>query len=409
MYYIFFEAREPDVQKEEVPIVLWLQGGPGCSSMFGMLYINGPYWLNDELTLYENPHSWNHKYGMLFIDQPIGVGFSLTGDGNIPTSEVALASHVYTFLQNFYKKHSSYEKRPLYVTGESYAGKYVPSIAHYILQADAVARGYSDQLHRMRKLPEDEDAPVFRMGGLAIGNGFTDAHTQIQQQAAVAWAMGLIDWEQKRVAERMQEEIMETIENQSWERARKLSDELMAYIVECSGTATLEDIRRNDAYDAPDTTTQYLNQPAVKRHIRAADIEYVSCSPAVDAAMGHDVMKSTKHLVPDLLQFYPVLLYQGQFDAECGYAGNDAWISTMRWHGHAGFSKAKRELWRDGARFGDQVLGFWKQHENLTHVMIRNTGHMVPHDRPGVGQLLLEKWLDPTSRQQGKSHARSIV
>lgn len=47
--------------------------------------------------------------------------------------------------------------------------------------------------------------------------------------------------------------------------------------------------------------------------------------------MGHDVMKSTAHLVPDLLTRSHVLLYQGQFDAECGVASNEAWISQLKW------------------------------------------------------------------------------
>lgn len=56
-----------------------LQGGPGCSSFFGMLYINGPYFVNDDLTLRHNLGSWNRIYGTLFIEQPIGVGFSQKG------------------------------------------------------------------------------------------------------------------------------------------------------------------------------------------------------------------------------------------------------------------------------------------------------------------------------------------
>ena len=63
----------------KTPIVLWLQGGPGCSSMFGMLYINGPVFVRPNLTLVENPGRWNRRYGTLYIDQPIGTGFSEAG------------------------------------------------------------------------------------------------------------------------------------------------------------------------------------------------------------------------------------------------------------------------------------------------------------------------------------------
>lgn len=90
-------------------------------------------------------------------------------------------------------------------------------------------------------------------------------------------------------------------------------------------------------YDADDLTTRYLNLPEVKRALGArSEIEYLSCSPKVDEAMGHDVMKSAARLVPDLLKFSHLMLYQGQFDAECGFAGNDAWISKLAWCGAGG-------------------------------------------------------------------------
>jgi len=55
----------------------------------------------------------------------------------------------------------------------SCAGKYVPSISHYIVQAQAMNDGTADELKKFRELPEDVEAPVFKFGGLAIGNGFT--------------------------------------------------------------------------------------------------------------------------------------------------------------------------------------------------------------------------------------------
>lgn len=68
-----------------------------------------------------------------------------------------------------------------------------------------------------------------------------------------------------------------------------------------------------------------------------------------------------------------MLLYHGQFDAECGFAGNDAWINDMVWHGHLAYRNSPRYLWMQR----EQVLGYWKHDGPLTHVVIRNTGHMV--------------------------------
>lgn len=85
-------------------------------------------------------------------------------------------------------------------------------------------------------------------------------------------------------------------------------------------------LRTHDTPPPPHTYTE------VKANINApADLTYAACSKEVDAIMGHDVMKSVAHLVPDLLDRSHVLLYQGQFDAECGVASNEAWISKLTW------------------------------------------------------------------------------
>ncbi|GAX76677.1 hypothetical protein CEUSTIGMA_g4123.t1 [Chlamydomonas eustigma] len=403
MFYAYYEAREAAGNISKTPIVLWLQGGPGCSSLFGMLYINGPYFVNeDDLTLRENPGSWNRLYGMLFIEQPIGTGFSRVGQLRIPTNELEVARDLFQGLQSFYRAFPDFLDRPLIITGESYAGKYVPSISHYILQLDAITRGYSHKINHPRDIPDNEvEAPVFKLGGLAIGNGFTDAQSQTMVQADVAWALGLIDASQKREAEVMQQEVLELVRNRDWQEARVRSDELNAFIVNASGTATLEDVRRNTGYDGSDLTTTFLNQPAVKKALGAPmDVPWVSCSADVDKKLAGDVMKSVRQLVVDLLDFKPTLLYQGQFDAECGAASNDAWIDTMSWHGHTAYSKAPRKLWYVNKR----VAGFWKASEQLSVVVLRNTGHMVPHDNPMYGQLLIEKWVQ--ENVMGESYTR---
>lgn len=400
IYYQYYEADSPYPDVQTAPIILWLQGGPGCSSLFGTFYLNGPFQLQTDMTLRQNPGRWNRQYGMLFVDQPIGTGFSVAGSQPIPNNELALARDLYASLQEFYRTHKQYKDRPLYITGESYAGKYVPSIAHYIVQATAMADGTVGKLRTERALPPDVEPPVFKLGGLAIGNGFTEAVEQTLVQAEVAFNLGLIDTRQRREAEAIQDEVVDLVRNRQWVAARKRSDELLAYITSASASATLEDIRRDKGYDAEDRVTTYLNIPEVKANVNAPQhLIYAACSKEVDAVMGHDVMKSVANLVPDLLDRSHVLLYQGQFDAECGVASNEAWISKLQWPGHAGFNTAERRLWCDD-QFGELVLGYVKTHKRLTHLVIRNAGHMVPHDRPVVSQRMIETWIE--SAEQGR-------
>eukprot|EP00200_Dunaliella_tertiolecta_P010739 CAMPEP_0202391350 /NCGR_PEP_ID=MMETSP1127-20130417/91786_1 /ASSEMBLY_ACC=CAM_ASM_000462 /TAXON_ID=3047 /ORGANISM="Dunaliella tertiolecta, Strain CCMP1320" /LENGTH=524 /DNA_ID=CAMNT_0048993775 /DNA_START=16 /DNA_END=1590 /DNA_ORIENTATION=+ len=405
MYYMFYEAREPQTEKSKTPIVLWLQGGPGCSSLFGMLYINGPYWVNeDDLTLRTNPGSWNRLYGLLYIDQPIGTGFSNAGQQAIPDNEVNVAADLYAALNNFYAINAPhFDHRPLIVAGESYAGKYVPSLSHYILQVDAISRGYYDQLKHPRLIKPAGDfgpgshsnisipRPKFKLGGLAIGNGWTDADTQQMVQGEVAWSMGLIDSNQRKLVDEMSADVLELVKSKKMHKARVLSDQINDLISKFSGSPTLEDVRRNTGYDGTMLADRYLSQEHFMRSmgVRGHDV-WISCSEDVDRILAHDVMKTVKHQVADLLSFHPVLLYQGQYDAECGVASNNAWIQSMTWYGHADFTTAPRELWNVNGR----VMGAIKHFANLTQIVIRNTGHMVPHDNPYYGQIMLERWME---------------
>jgi vitellogenic carboxypeptidase-like protein len=488
MYYMYYEAEEPeDATAETTPVLLWLQGGPGCSSLFGAFYINGPYLINADLTLRPNPGRWNRKYGTLFIDQPVGVGFSVARrPEDVPSRELPLAADLYLALNAFYAARGpAFARRPLFVTGESYAGKYVPSIAHYILQAHARAHGYEHELRHPRRLgPGAARAPPrFPYGGCAIGNGFTGAVAQTLVQAEVAHNMGLIDWDQRERAEALQRRVAEAASARDYVKARRLSDEVLAVISGASGLGTLEDVRREKGYDAEDRVGTLLNLPRVQKAVGVRDVEfqeeeeedgqqqiggegdadngadnganngaatfsprfgrpqkrqrrqqkdndeppppqppqrrYESCSPVVDSVMGADVMRSTAHLVPDLLAHGHVMLYHGQFDAECGARSNEAWLEALRWPGAEGFKTANRTLWWGGVEqelarkkreggtppppLPNAHSGFYKTHMRLAHYIVRNAGHMVPHDRPEVGQALIEEWVDGVLMEQGRA------
>ena len=68
-------------KKETDPLVIWFNGGPGCSSMLGFSQENGPYALNDDDTIFRsNDYAWNQKANMFWLESPAGVGFSICGD-----------------------------------------------------------------------------------------------------------------------------------------------------------------------------------------------------------------------------------------------------------------------------------------------------------------------------------------
>lgn len=141
-----------------------MNGGPGCSSELGMFTENGPYNIkfnkttHPYITFEKNEYSWNNKANMLFIDQPIGTGFSFAHDiFSYRTNAYDISVDFYNFLVGFLEEYPSFKGRKIYITGESYAGHYIPVFTKFLL---------------------DHPNPDINLGGIAIGNGWVDPFYQ---------------------------------------------------------------------------------------------------------------------------------------------------------------------------------------------------------------------------------------
>ncbi|KAJ7758308.1 Alpha/Beta hydrolase protein [Mycena metata] len=161
IWFWYFDAR---TNASTAPLTLWFNGGPGSSSMIGLFQEHGPCRItNDTNAVTLNPYSWNNNSNMLYIDQPVGVGFS-HGTTTIGTSEEA-AADIWKFLQIFLKdsRFSHLATNHLALWTESYGGHYGPVFAsHFLAQNTAIAEGSVSGINLNLKT-------------LAIGNGVTYA------------------------------------------------------------------------------------------------------------------------------------------------------------------------------------------------------------------------------------------
>ncbi|MEI6791420.1 MAG: hypothetical protein WCK42_09600, partial [Myxococcaceae bacterium] len=101
MFYWLVRAKN---NPETAPVVLWLNGGPGSSSLLGFLYEQGPYIVTPALTVEANPFSWNDKVNMLYIDQPLGTGFSIPNTGVQVLDEKGVATDMREALTDFFNQ-----------------------------------------------------------------------------------------------------------------------------------------------------------------------------------------------------------------------------------------------------------------------------------------------------------------
>ncbi|KAI9744633.1 MAG: hypothetical protein M1818_002162 [Claussenomyces sp. TS43310] len=131
LWFWFFPSTNPKASKE---ITIWLNGGPGCSSLGGLFQENGPFlWQSGTYRPVQNPYSWVNLTNTIWIDQPITTGFS-KGTLNV-TDEHDVASQFMGFWKNFidtFEMHGYH----IYITGESYAGQYIPYISSGMLDAN---------------------------------------------------------------------------------------------------------------------------------------------------------------------------------------------------------------------------------------------------------------------------------
>ncbi|KAL6988053.1 hypothetical protein U1Q18_013800 [Sarracenia purpurea var. burkii] len=143
LFYYFVEAEKDPASK---PVVLWLNGGPGCSSIgAGAFCEHGPFKPSGQV-LIKNDYSWNKEANMIYLESPAGVGFSYSANKSF-----------YTSVKDD-------------TTGESYGGHYVPQLAQLIVQSK----------------------PNFNLKGIAIGNPLLEFNTDFNSRAEYYWSHGLI-------------------------------------------------------------------------------------------------------------------------------------------------------------------------------------------------------------------------
>ncbi|KAI8899170.1 Alpha/Beta hydrolase protein [Globomyces pollinis-pini] len=418
-FYWFFPAEEP--LEENPPLIIWIQGGPGSSSMIGLFYEMGPMKFDGSDKLIRNPNTWSKHASMLFIDNPVGTGFSFVGSkskqmqspplekpdlpltptdipSECPTHEdlsspkfengyvanqEAVAHDLIVFLDRFYDIFPEQRKSKLFITGESYAGKYIPSFAYQIHRVNQ---------NRVNEKSNSSGLPI-PLSGIGIGNGFTDPLTQIKAHVPMALAFGLIS---QKVANQMDVLAQLAIANickKNWSLALSYRLQLFDIFKESTGNVNWYDLRRgNQPYLRPEMY-RFFDKPEVKQALNVGDAIFFK-DPWVFKYLEEDLMQSAAFYIPPLLEAnYQVLLYQGQFDFRDGVLSSTEWIESLNWHGQESYKSANRTIWRNDSPGQSSVAGYVTQFGNLVRVEVSNAGHLAPGDQGVNTAKMINKFL----------------
>jgi vitellogenic carboxypeptidase-like protein len=383
LYYWFFEKelfKESDVGN--IPLVIWLNGGPGASSLAGLFLENGPFLLEDQgnnkAKIIKNENGWNEMFHLMYWDQPVGTGFSYTNNDGYVKTEKELSEQFCYGLLGFFDRHPEYRKCDLYITGESYAGKYIPNIAKTITELN-------------KQLPDDKK---IRLVGLGLGDGWMYPKLQTQLQIDYGYEMGFVDTLQKKDVESMYNDFCKALESKDMKAAFNLGTNVSNAVLSYGGSPDIYDVRRWQ--DLPITNLKnYLLCDEVKTAIHSHSVwMFADASSIVAERLINDLMADVTGLFPDLIKNYRMLFYTGNFDMSCGFTGTEQILQSWNYNG---WTILKRKVWTETSlNFKTnipQTQGYIKGIDNLTQCVIPDSGHQVPVAKPKVSRSMINKWI----------------
>ncbi|XP_031237807.1 probable serine carboxypeptidase CPVL isoform X2 [Mastomys coucha] len=368
LFFWFFPAR---IQPADAPVVLWLQGGPGSSSMFGLFVEHGPYIISSNMTVLARDFPWTFTLSMLYIDNPVGTGFSFTDHfQGYALNEDDVAQDLYSALIQFFKLFPQYAKNDFYVTGESYAGKYVPALAHYI--------------HSLNPVREFK----IHLKGIAIGDAYTDPESIIGGYAAFLYDIGLLDEQQRKQFQKQCSRCIKYIKEQEWMKAFQILNKLLdgdlttgsSFFQNATGCTNYYNILQCTEPEDQSYFTKFLSLPQVRQAIHVGNQNF-SDGTEVEKYLQEDTVKSVKPWLTEIMNYYKVLIYNGQLDIIVAAALTERSLMTMDWKGSRAYRRARRKVWKI-FKSDNEVAGYVRRVGKFHQVIVRGGGHILPYDQP---------------------------
>lgn len=403
--YFFWHAESRmalDEGNTDIPLVIWLNGGPGCSSNVGLFYENGPYTMTKsadptlKYQLNRNDFSWTNVAHMVWVEQPLRTGFSIpSNDKKDPRvhNEYDVANDFHDFLTSFFEVFGHLKSSKLYIVGESYGGRYVPAIA------EEVARRGKFNLH-----------------GIGVGNGVIDP-IQDNSYAEYAYYHGMIG---KNAKEFIEYRVAHCDEIKKDKKSDSGGEEdpcdMMSQVLDAAGHPNEFNTGTYNQYDSifQGIYNVFFNDPEMQEliHVRGKNIPgvqftnghytpsgWTSCNDAIATDMTPDKPSSSVPSLQYLAERVRVLLYSGDLDMSCNIVGTTWTLEANEWLGKRWFN-ARRALWRVGGSVQD-VAGDYSYLDDgqFGFLVVHKSGHLVPMDLP-------EQALDMITRLvRGQSYA----
>lgn len=402
IYFWMFPATG-DVGKDD--LVIWFNGGPGCSSLSGVMVEEGPLKI-DSVTheAKQNPYSWTNLTNMLWIDQPVGTGFSRGEAKNM--SMVEVAEEFNGFLVSLYSSFPKLHGKNLWLAGESFAGKFIPYIADHIYKhkeenekvginlqgigmndaffmdnligKELPALQFAKENAKVLKLNES-DVQNLEKAGKEIGiDGYVEKHLTYPPKGKLPVPSSFN--KSKSVYSTMKK------------LAKKANPCFSPFYIVNSSPCPLDGMGLDPVTEVGHANNYFNNNPKSKDIVHADNITYVECSHKHP----FKIMKKSKTefpvntVLPEVIaKSKRTVIQHGTYDYVMLANGSALAIQNMTWGGAQGFQhKPNKTLIVDG-----KDAGTYHTERKLTFVIVDKSSHMIPIYKPKAGYKLLQYML----------------
>ncbi|KAJ3084102.1 Cell death protease [Quaeritorhiza haematococci] len=387
MFFWYFPC---DCTNNKKKLILYLNGGPGCLVSF--FKVNGPIkvWPNGTYTL--NPNSWHKEADILYVDQPVGTGYSFTNVGAIPNNEIQVSDMMYKFIRRFLYIFDELQNHDLILSGESFAGQYIPYLARTIIQRNTFSRwfGYNGYI---------------RLAALSIASPWSDpSRMYVSYRQEITRLQLVNDTAAQAELDSLHNSCIAQIQIKALTFipvCSSIIDYMINYIEAirpawcfnyynlnlmpnnfCATSATMGDINLLGLLGGSTLKNAFhVNVPGAPR-------SFIPCNANVRYALSPDGSDPAIKLYRRLLELkIPIYLVSGTADFITNVLGAQWMIGNLTWSGATGFQTSPQP-WTSNTG----TLGTVTSDRGLTFFTMNNAGHFTAGDQPAAG-LAYVRWI----------------
>ncbi|XP_047007859.1 retinoid-inducible serine carboxypeptidase isoform X1 [Ictalurus punctatus] len=393
MFWWLYYANSSSASFQDLPLVMWLQGGPGGSSCgFGNFAEIGPL----DTNLKPRETSWVNAASVLFVDNPVGTGYSYTDSYGALTKDVAMvASDMMVLLQHFFSKKPEFQSIPFYIFSESYGGKMAAAVSLELNKA--IQKG----------------SIKCNFAGVALGDSWISPLDSVLTWGPYLYSTSLLDDFGLGEVTRAAKDVQKAIVQEQYDTATELWGIAENVVEQNTNGVNFYNILTpsSDQFKSSTENEGYLSA-LKRRHVRPLhgqsldelmngpireklgiipkNVTWGGQAGQVFSSMSGDFMKPVIDIVDELLAAgVNVTVYNGQLDLIVDTMGQELWVKKLKWDGLEKFNQMKWTALEDPQSTG-QTGAFYKTYKNFAFYWILKAGHMIPSDQGPMALRMLK-------------------